>query len=59
MKDQFGLILLVIIVVILVGGFALLSRGRRPRTPKGNETTAQHEARRHEDEREEGRQERD
>lgn len=51
MKDQFGLILLVIVIVILVGGFVLMARGRKPRTPRQSDAKARQEHREHEDRR--------
>ena len=51
MKDQFGLILLIIVMVILVGGFAGVAWGRRPRTRRDSGETAGQEARQHEENR--------
>ncbi len=54
MNDQFGLVLLVIVIVILAGGYVFLSRGRRPRTPKETELKSKQE--RHDQERRRGSQ---
>lgn len=53
MNDQFGLILIIIVVIIFVGGFAFLSWGRQPRSPRETDAKAREEQEQHDKRREE------